>query len=155
MSDATPPAEDGDDLQAAYAEIARAPYRFFWADRWWTLPHLGELDFRIQAEIEAFGSEVTLERVDELFRKIFGREQADDWVKATQPGPFLDLLFKRWLAHSGAKPGESPASKPSSKTTGRNSRPTSGGSTTSASPKRSTGKRAPRKAASPPVNSST
>lgn len=147
--------EDGDDLQAAYAEIARKPYRFYWADRWWVLPHIGELDYRVQAEIENFGSEVTLERIDELFRKIFGPQQAQAWSEATQPGPFLEMLFQRWLAHSGAKPGEEQASTPSSKSTGRSSRPTSAASTTSASPKRSTAKRAPRKAASRPASSST
>jgi hypothetical protein len=147
-----------DDLDVAYKEIAREPYRFRWAGRDWTLPHMGELDYRIQAEIEST-TEFTLDKIDTLFRRMFGPEQADAFNETTVTGPFLAMLFDRWLTHSGVTPGEPEASTPSSETTGAKSRPTSGASTSSASPKRSTAKRAPRKAAlkaaSPPVNSST
>jgi hypothetical protein len=144
-----------DDLDAAYKAVAREPYRFRWVGREWALPHIGELDYRLQAEIEDI-SELSLAQVDDLFRRLFGPEQADDWAQATQPGQFLSLLFERWIKHSGRKPGESPASKRSSKSTGAKSRPTSAASTPgSDSPKPSTAKRAPRKAASPRGRSST
>lgn len=140
-----------DDLDAAYAEVRREPYLFKWVGRQWTLPHIGELDYRVQAEIEDI-SELSLAQVNDLFKRLFGPEQADDWEQATQPGPFLSILFERWIKHSGRKQGESSASKRSSKSTGAKSRPTSGASTPSASRSRSSAKpakRAPRKAARP------
>lgn len=143
-----------DDLDAAYAEVRRDPYVFAWAGRDWSLPHLGNLDYRLQAEIETFNS-IDVEQMEGLFARMFGPEQAAAWAAVEVPTPVLFMLFDRWIKHAGAKPGEPPASPPSSKSTGRRSRPTSAGSTTSASPKRSTAKRAPRKAASPPANSST
>ena len=138
-----------DDLDAAYAEIAREPYRFTWQGRKWELPHMGELDFRLQSEIESM-DEYTLEAIDALFQRIFGAEQAAEFAKIRVTGPFLAMLFERWLKHSGAAPGESEASNGSSENTGENSRPTSGTTTTgSGSPKLSTAKRAPRKRVSP------
>lgn len=143
-----------DDLDAAYSEIAREPYHFTWQGRKWSLPHMGELDFRLQAEIESM-DEYTLEAIDKLFQRIFGPEQAQEFAQIRVTGPFLAMLFERWLKHSGVTPGEPEASTPSSESTGAKSRPTSGASTRSASPKPSTAKRAPRKRVSPPVNSST
>lgn len=134
--------EEGDDLQAMYAEVARLPYRFRWADRWWSLPHIADLDYRTQVKIEQFGDDTTLEAVNDLFREIFGPEQADEWDKVTQPGPFLELLFGRWVKHSGRKPGEPSASTGSSPSTGRPSKRTSTGTTGSASTRRSTAKKA-------------
>lgn len=164
MSDTTPQTPEDkaikgysvvDDLDAAYAEIVREPYHFTWQGRTWSLPHMGELDFRLQAEIESM-DEYTIDSIDKLFKRIFGAEQAADWAQTTVTGPFLAMLFDRWLAHSGAKSGESEASKESSENTGEKSRPTSAPTTTgSASPKPSTARRAPRKAVSRRGKSST
>jgi hypothetical protein len=144
-----------DDLDAAYSEIVREPYHFKWQGRDWSLPHMGELDFRLQSEIESM-EEFTLDAIDKLFKRIFGPEQAADWAQTTVTGPFLAMLFERWLAHSGVKSGESEASNESSESTGEKSRPTSEPTTTvSASPKPSTAKRAPRKAVSRRGKSST
>lgn len=143
-----------DDLEAAYAEVRRDPYVFAWAGREFTLPHLGNLDYRLQAEIETL-SNLDVEHLEGLFARMFGPDQAKVWATVEVPTPVLFMLFDRWITHSGAKPGESPASKPSSKSTGTKSRPTSAATTTSASPKRPTAKRAPRKAASPRAKSST
>lgn len=143
-----------DDLEAAYAEVRRDPYVFAWAGRDWSLPHLGNLDYRLQAEIETL-KDLDVEHLEGLFARLFGAEQATAWATVEVPTPVLFMLFDRWIKHSGKKQGESQPSKKSSATTGTRSRATSAGSTTSASPKRSTAKRAPRKAASPPVNSST
>lgn len=155
-----------DDLDAAYAEIRKAPYVFTWAGREFSLPHLAELDFRLQMKIEEAQSLDAKELLD-LFDEMFGEQQAADFAKVTMPTGALFMLFERWLAHSGAKPGEDSASTGSSGTTGKRSRQTSAGSTGSGSPKRSTAKeaakRAPRKAvtvtpsevlASPPASSS-
>ena len=138
--DQTAPAVvDGDNLQEIYQkEIARKPYRFFWADRWWELPHIAELDWKIQVEIEQFGNNVSIETVDELFGKMFGPEQAEAWGRVVRPLPFLEMLFSRWTAHSGREPGEPSASDSSSPSTRRPSKRTSTGSTGSASRKRST-----------------
>lgn len=143
-----------DDLQAAYAEIQRPPYEFTWADRVWTLPHIGELDYRIQSEIEATDT-WDVPRLESLFTRMFGPEQAAAWAEVKVPAGFLMMLFERWVKFSGRKQGESPASNDSSESTGEKSRPTSDASTTSASPKRSTAARAPRKRASPRAKSST
>lgn len=138
-----------DSLVAAYNEIRRDPYEFEWPEgRTWSLPHLGALDYRLQGEIESSDG-LTVAQLEHLFARIFGTEQAEEWAKVEVPTPVLFLLFERWVEHSGRKPGESSASKRSSKNTGTKSRPTSAPSTTSASPKPSTAKRAPRKAAVP------
>lgn len=140
-------APDGvDDLQRAYQAIRRQPYTFQWADRQWTLPHLGELDYRLQAEIESVEG-LDVKALENLFARIFGPTQAAAWAQVEVPTPVLMMLFDRWVKHAGGELGEQPASKPSSVSTGRKSRPTSGPTTTSASPKRSTAKRVPRKAA--------
>lgn len=152
------------DLQAKYAAQARKPFVFRWADRTWTLPHIAELDYELQAQIEMWdASDGSLAKINEFFVQIFGEEQAAEWAKVNKPIGMLPMLFNDWLAHSGSEPGESPASDGSSKSTGAKSRRTSTGSTTSGSPKRSSAakapaKRAPRKAApaaSPPASSST
>lgn len=162
MSDLKP---TPDDLDAAYAEIRKEPYVFTWAGREFSLPHLAELDFRLQMRIEEAQSLGAPELLA-LFDEMFGPEQAADFAKVTMPTGALFMLFERWLNYSGAKLGEDSASSGSSGSTGKSSRRTSGGTTGSASPKRSTAKkaakRAPRKAvtvtpgevlASPPANS--
>ncbi len=140
------------DLQARYAEQAGTPFTFRWADREWTLPHLRDVDFAVQAEIESWDPQkFGLDTINDLFAKLFGDDQAAEWAKVTRPLPFLFMLFDDWLKHCGAEPGESPASDGSSTSTKRPSKRTSSGSTASASRRRST----PRKqtAATPPVNS--
>lgn len=143
-----------DDLDAVYAEIRKEPYVFTWAGREWALPHLSDLDFRVQLKIENAES-LDVNELIALFGEMFGPDQATAWADVPVPTPVLYLLFERWLNHSGAKPGEDSASSSSSKSTGKSSRRTSGATTASASRKPSTAKRAPRKAASPPANSST
>lgn len=144
-----------DDLDAAYAEIRRDPYIFTWAAREWTLPHLSDLDFRIQLKIETAES-LDVNELIGLFGEMFGAGQAEAWAQVQVPTPVLFLLFERWLKHSGAKPGEDSASSGSSGSTGKSSRRTSGASTASGSRKPSTAakkaapakkaaKRAPRK----------
>ncbi len=142
------------DLQAKYQAQAREPFRFTWADREWVLPHLAELDFLLQAEIEAWSpKDTTVDNINEFFAKIFGPEQASAWATVNRPLPFVYMLFDEWLKHSGAEPGESPASDDSSTSTEAKSRRTSGGSTGSGSRKRSSAaaptKRVPRKKAAP------
>jgi hypothetical protein len=147
------PAAEVDDLDAAYAEVAREPYRFQWQGRQWELPHMAELDYRIQDEIENTES-FDITAINKLFDRMFGADQAAAFQETRVTAPFLAMLFDRWLKHSGARPGESEASTGSSENTGGSSRPTSPASTGSGSPKRSTAKRAPGKAATRPGNSS-
>lgn len=143
-----------EDLQRAYAEIAGKPYKFTWVDRTWTVPHLRELDYRLQAEIEGL-DEIGLDEIKALFGRIFDAQQAAAWDQVQVPAPFMLFLFDKWIKHSGGKQGEEKASEPSSESTGANSKPTSDASTDSGSPKPSTAKRAPRKAASRRASSST
>lgn len=153
MSEILPKSAGVDDLQAAYAEVAREPYVFMWADREWSLPHLGALDYRLQAEIESLQT-LDTKQLEELFARIFGPVQAPLWAEVEVPTPVLFMLFDRWVEHSGRKSGESRASKRSSKNTGARSRPTSAASTRgSASAKPSTAKPRARKAVSPPASS--
>src|ERR1051325_9535538 len=91
-----------DDLQAAYAEIRRDPYEFRWADQTWTLPHLGALDYRLQAELETVQS-IDVDHLESLFARMFGPEQAARWAQVEVPSPVLFMLFDRWIQHSGAK----------------------------------------------------
>lgn len=142
-----------DDLDAAYAEIRKAAYDFQFAGRSWSLPHLSDLDYRLMNRIESYTTLTTAE-LEGLFEEILG-DQAGQWQQTQVPTPVLFMVFERWIKHSGGELGEDSASNASSANTGRRSRRTSGGSTGSGSPKRSTAKKAPRKAASPPVNSST
>jgi hypothetical protein len=142
------------DLQARYREIAADPYEFTWADRTWKLPSMRSLDYRIQGQIEGYTS-IGIAELEGLFNRIMGKDQAEAWADVDVPSDFLMMLFGEWTEFSGAQQGESPASSNSSANTGTSSRRTSGGATGSGSPKRSTGKRAPRKAVSPPASSST
>lgn len=147
-----------DDLNAAYAEIRRDPYSFTFGPRDWTLCHFAELDYETQAKIEN-SSEMGLAELAEIFEQAMGAEQFAEWRKVRRPIGLLEILFKRWVEHSGAKQGEDSASSGSSKSTGGRSKRTSAASTGSASRSRSTAKkatakRAPRKAASQPAKSS-
>ena len=69
----------------AYQEIRREPYTFQWADRQWTLPHLGELDYRLQAEIESVEG-LDVKQLENLFARIFGPTQAAAWAQVEVPG---------------------------------------------------------------------
>lgn len=125
------------DLDAVYAEQRHLPFKFRWAGRDWELPHLAELDYRIQGEIESTEA-WTLPAMLDLFRRMFGTEQVQAWDEVEVPGRVIGKLFDQWLTHSGAKPGESQGSDGSSTSSEPKSKPTSTGGTRSASPKRST-----------------
>jgi len=146
-----------DDLDAAYAEIRREPYFFTWSGREWSLPHIGDLDYRVLAEIESMDA-IDTEQVLSLFSRMFTADQVAAWAEVQVPTPVLFMLFERWVAHGGGKLGEAPASSGSSGSIGKSSRRTSGSSTVSASrksssakPKKAAAKRTPRKAAAAPA----
>ncbi len=143
-----------DDLDAAYAEIRRDPYIFTWAGREWSLPHISDLDYRTMLKIEQ-RDELGVTELVALFAEMFSKDQREAWAEANVPLSVVFMLFDRLMKHSGAQPGESPASEPSSGSTGAKSKRTSAANTSSASPKSSTARRAPRKAASPRGRSST
>lgn len=138
-----------------YQEVAKEPYEFDWADRAWTMPNLHSLDYRIQSKIFDFAS-LSGTELETLFGRLLGDGQAEEWAAVEVPGDFLALMFEDWVEYSGESQGEDSASNDSSTNTGTNSRPTSGASTAaSGSRRQSSAKRAPRKAASRPGNSST
>lgn len=154
------PADGVDDLDAAYASIRRSPYEFQWQGEQWELPHLSELDYRLQLEIESH-DELGAKELTVLFAKIFGSQTAR-WERTAVPTQVLFMIFERWIAHSGGKLGEDEASTSSSENTGRKSRPTSAASTTasgsarrSSAKKAAPAKKAPAKALSPQGKSST
>jgi hypothetical protein len=146
--------EDFDDLDAAYAEIRKEPYAFTLGGRRWLLPHMADLDYRMLIRIEKHES-LDADALAGLFTDLFGADQRQAWTDTQVPLPQLYLLWERYMKHCGVHPGEEPASSGSSGSTGTSSRRTSGTSTASVSPKRSTArkaasKRAPRKAAAKP-----
>lgn len=158
MSDLQPPEGEGYNLQRVYAEKAK-PFWFFWEDRWWKLPNLQMLDFEVQIQVAEFdfgsltedsaGLAEAKEKVNSLFDLIMGEEQGPEWRKTVRPINMINDMLRSWGEHSGSESGESSASDGSSKSTGRPSKPTSKGSTGSASRRRSPA----RKAAAPRVSS--
>lgn len=147
--------EDFDDLDAAVREVRPKPYGFMFAGQKWVLPHARALGPKALTALESLDEGAsTLDDLANLFRLLFGQEQAQRWNNLDPGRPEYETFFSRWMAHSGVKRGEGPASSGSSESTGGTSNPTSDASTGSASPKRSTAKRAPKKAASRRGNSS-
>lgn len=135
------------DLDAAWAEEARPPFRFKWAGATWDLPHLGDMDWRAVS----LADEMDVTQIRELFRLALPEDRADEWEQTKQPTPAMTRLFTAWLQHSGMAPGETPASDGSSPSTGRPSKRTSRGTTTSASRGSSSAR---RQIATAPANSS-
>jgi len=136
-----------DDLDAAYREVRHKPYGFVFAGERWVLPHARSLGPKALAALEAADEGMTLEQLGELFRLMFGPEQAARWDALDPGSDVYQPFFTRWMAHSGVKLGEEPASSDSSESTGGSSKPTSDASTPSGSRKRSTAKKAPAKRA--------
>jgi hypothetical protein len=144
--------EQGYDLQRVYAEKVGGPFRFKWADRWWTMPNMRSLDFEAQDRIENLdAAAATKDSLNELFDDLLGKEQGPAWRDVDRPIEMILDMFNAWLEHSKAKLGESPASAGSSKSTGRPSSRTSNASTGSASAKPSK----PRKRAAVPRGNSS
>src|SRR5262249_6242318 len=138
-----------DDLDAAYAEIRRAPYTFQWQGREWTVCHFAELDYETQGKLEG-STDMGLDDLQGLFREAMGDAQYAEWGRGRRPVDLLPILFERWVKHSGSKQGEDSASSGSSGSTGKSSRRTSGGSTGSGSRASSSAKKAtPAKKAAP------
>ncbi|MFY1686500.1 hypothetical protein [Plantactinospora sp. WMMB782] len=135
------------DLDAAYAEEVRPPFRFRWAGVAWELPHLGDMDWRAVS----LADEMDINAIKELFQLAFPPERAEEWEKVRQPTPAMIQLFQRWLAHSGMKPGETQGSEDSSENTEPASKRTSRSTTGSGSRGRSS---AARKTGSARVTSS-
>jgi hypothetical protein len=135
------------DLDAAYAEEVKDPFKFRWSGASWELPHLGEMDWRATS----LADEMDINAIRDLFKLAFSEGQAEEWEKVKQPTPAMVKLFERWLKHSGMAPGETPGSGDSSPSTEPASKRTSPGSTKSGSGRRSS---APRKTATARANSS-
>jgi hypothetical protein len=142
-------------LTKAYSEVAQPPFEFDWNDQDFTLPHMGELDFRVRARLQDMDGATNVDDVKFLLTAVLGDEQGARFLNTNLPDRAILMLLKQWGEHSGVETGESEASNSSSNNTGTNSRPTSKPSTASTSPRASTARRAPRKAPSRPANSST
>lgn len=134
------------DLDAAYAEEVKEPFRFRWAAASWELPHLGEMDWRATS----LADEMNVDAIRDLFKLAFSAEQGEEWERVKQPTPAMIKLFDRWLKHSGMAPGETQGSEDSSENTEPASKRTSPGSTRSGSGRRSS---AARKTATARANS--
>ncbi len=137
----TEPIDDEFDLDAAWAEERREPFRFRWAGVSWTVPHLTEIvDWRQVADADS----MDLPAIQALLRTGMG-ERAEEWAAVTQPVPAMFRLYDQWMVHSGMKPGEAPGSDDSSGSTEEPSPQTSTDTTASPSAKPSS---APRRRAS-------
>ncbi|WP_433651028.1 hypothetical protein ACQP2C_32465 [Micromonospora zamorensis] len=125
------------DLDAYVAEHRKEPYAFHYGGQDFELPHAQDTDWRV-AEAADQGD---VDAIRTLFRLGLGAEQWARFEKLPQPAGAMGELFRRWQAHSGTKPGESPAS------------PSSSGSTAGPSTRRSAGTtRASRSAKPSPAN---
>lgn len=105
--------EDGFDLDAAWAEERREPFKFRWSGVWWTVPHMSEIvDWRQVADADS----MDLPAIQKLLRTGMS-ERAEEWERVTQPVPAMFKLYDRWMEHSGMRPGEAPGSDDSSGST--------------------------------------
>jgi hypothetical protein len=157
---------DSFDLDAAEAEVVRAPFPFSWGGRQWTLLNAFKLDLRLidkaaSGQMDAI-QEALRDALGNAADRFFGAPAALDdkgtETRAAIPAAKalnLDaakILVDRWLDHSGMDPGESPGSSGSSPSTEEPSKPTSANTTKSGSTRRSS---APRKTATRRASSST
>jgi hypothetical protein len=121
--------QDVFDLDAYVAEHRQEPYRFRYGGQQWELPHAADTDWRV---IEA-ADQGDVEAIRTLFRRGMGPEQWARFEELPQPAKPMGELFRRWQAHSGVRPGESPASPGSSESTAGPLTPPSTTTTASAS----------------------
>lgn len=129
------PITDEFDLDAAWAEERREPFRFRWAGVRWEVPHLTEIvDWRQVADADS----MDLTAIQALLRTGMG-ERAEEWAAVTQPVPAMFKLYDRWMEHSGMRPGEAPGSDDSSGSTEEPSPPISTDTTASPSDGHSSG----------------
>lgn len=117
------------DLDAYVAEHRKAPYRFRYGGQMWELPHAADTDWRVNEAAD----QGDVEAIRTLFRRGMGPEQWERFEELPQPSGGMGELFRRWQAHWGVKPGESPASPASSESTAGPSTPPSTTTTASAS----------------------
>lgn len=123
MSDQTP--DDVFDLDAYVVEHRQTPYRFRYGGQDFELPHASDIDWRV-SEAADLGN---VEAIRILFRRGMSPDQWERFEALPQPAKPMGELFRRWQAHSGVKPGESPASPGSSASTARRSTRRSAGTT--------------------------
>ncbi|MEU3452184.1 hypothetical protein ABZ671_00875 [Micromonospora sp. NPDC006766] len=129
--------DEGFDLDAAWAEEEREPFKFRWRGVWWVVPHLGDLDWRASS----LADEMDVDAIRELFDLALPDERKEEWNRVKQPAPAMVRLFKEWTMHSGEEPGETQGSVDSSPSTGPASKRTSTATTKSGSAKPSSARR--------------
>jgi len=110
--------DDVFDLDAYVAEHRKDPYRFRYGGQDFELPHAQDTDWRVMEAAD----QGDVEAIRTLFRLGLGAEQWARFEQLPQPAGAMGELFRRWQAHSGTKPGESPASPSSSESTARPSK---------------------------------
>lgn len=165
MTDRKPPEGTGYDIQREYT-AGIEPFRFYWADQWWTIPHRKMLDFEklLQVahledrftDLSAANIDDVAKAVNDTFTMLMGDEQGAEFAKVNRPLDVLMLILNKWGEHSGGaeeQTGESSASNGSSTSTGRPSKRTSKPSTASGSAKPSS--RRPRTSVTAPASSSS
>ncbi|MGW1059358.1 hypothetical protein [Micromonospora rubida] len=113
------------DLDAYVAEHRKDPYPFRYGGQDFELPHAADTDWRVTEAAD----QGDVEAIRTLFRRGFGPEQWERFEALPQPAGAMGELFRRWQAHAGVKPGESPASPSSSASTARPSTRRSAGTT--------------------------
>lgn len=97
------------DLDALIADADNKPFKFTFAGREWTLPHLSDLDaWPLIAAMEQGDSTAA--------RSTMALAVGDEWDEFRShrmPQHALNSLFERYTAHSGMAPGKQPASSSS------------------------------------------
>ncbi len=117
--------EDVFDLDAYVAEHRKTPYRFRYGGQDFELPHAQDTDWRVAEAAD----QDDVDAIQTLFRRGMGPEQWARFEQLPQPAGAMGELFRRWQAHSGTTPGESPASPSSSESTAGPSTRRSAGTT--------------------------
>ncbi len=123
------------DLDAYIHANRKPPFRFRLGGQPFEMPGSPQdIDWRV-TEAADLGN---VQAMQALFERGLGAEQKERFDKLQQPTGAMGELFRRWQAHAGIKPGESPASPDSSESTAGPSTPPSTGTTESASQPHST-----------------
>lgn len=124
--------DDVFDLDAYVTEHRQQPYRFRYGGQTWELPHSADIDWRVTEAAD----QGNIDAIRTLFQRGLGPDQWERFEQLPQPAAAMGELFRRWQAHAGVRPGESPASPDSSASTARPSTRRSAATTKSRSAKR-------------------
>lgn len=98
-----PSESDEFDLDAAIDEADNKPFKFTFAKRKWTLPHMGDLDTWVMVSVAESGGDLAAAML--ALEAAFG-DQWEDFHALHIPQHAMNILFARYAKHSGMNMGE-------------------------------------------------